>query len=132
MKNNLFRFVAAGVIFCLTTMGAAIPVAQAGMIGTGKVIELQQGTLQRSDLAALLERGDVARQLLALGVDPAEVRARVASLSDREIAALAQRIDELPAGGDVIGAAVFIFLVLLVTDLLGYTDVFPFVTKTID
>jgi hypothetical protein len=60
-------------------------------------------------------------------VSPAEVNARVAALSDAEAAELAARIDELPAGGvSILGAALIVFLVLLLTDILGYTKVFPF------
>jgi hypothetical protein len=55
------------------------------------------------------------------------VKARVAALTDAEAAELAARIDELPAGGvSVLGAALIVFLVLLLTDILGYTKVFPF------
>jgi hypothetical protein len=33
----------------------------------------------------------------------------------------------LPAGGvDLLGAVLIVFLVLLLTDILGYTKVFPF------
>ncbi len=69
--------------------------------------------------------------MVAFGVDPEEARTRVASLSDREIGQIAGQIDRLPAGQGVIvaliGAALFVFLVLLITDLLGLTHVFPFV-----
>jgi hypothetical protein len=68
---------------------------------------------------------------VALGVDPAEARARVAALTDDELAQVAGRLDALPAGGDglgvVLGVGLVVFLVLLVTDILGYTRVFPFV-----
>jgi hypothetical protein len=40
-------------------------------------------------------------------------------------------MDQLPAGGDgigtIVGAAVLVFLILLITDILGFTHVFPFV-----
>jgi hypothetical protein len=66
-------------------------------------------------------------------VNPEEAKARVDSLTDQEIAKIAARIDQLPAGGDglgvIVGAAVLIFLVLLLTDILGITDIFPFVKK---
>jgi hypothetical protein len=61
------------------------------------------------------------------GVSPADVKARVAALTDDEAAELAARIDELPAGGvSILGVALIVFLVLLLTDILGYTKVFPF------
>jgi hypothetical protein len=68
-------------------------------------------------------------------VSSSEVKARVAALTDAEALQLAREIDSLPAGADggvsaIVGALVLIFLVLLLTDLLGYTKVFPF-TKPI-
>ena len=66
-------------------------------------------------------------QLQNLGIAKADAQARVAALTDDEAATLAGRIDSLPAGGDgVIGSLIFVFLVLLVTDILGFTKVFPF------
>jgi hypothetical protein len=69
----------------------------------------------------------VARQLVRLGVDPAAAQARVAALTDTEISRIDQHLDQLPAGGSsVIGALVFIFVLLVITDILGFTKVFPF------
>lgn len=84
----------------------------------------------RSRIQAALDRDDVRAQLLALGVDPADAQARVAALTDAEAQQLAAEMDQLPAGGaSVIGAAVFVFLVLLFTDIMGWTNVFPFVNS---
>jgi hypothetical protein len=62
------------------------------------------------------------------GVDSDQAVERVAALSDEEVQRLAEKIDSTPvgAGGGVIGAVVFVFLVLLVTDILGFTKIFPF------
>lgn len=72
-------------------------------------------------------------QFEALGVDPEEAKERVAALSDDEISQLAERINSDPAGqsavGAIVGAALIIFIVLLVTDLLGFTNVFDFTNK---
>ncbi|TMH40405.1 MAG: hypothetical protein E6H54_19170 [Betaproteobacteria bacterium] len=85
-------------------------------------------------LASLLERRDVRAQLEAYGVNPADVSARVAALSDDEAAQLADRIGTLPTPGDgvgaVVGALLLVFIILLITDILGFTHVFPF-TKPI-
>ena len=70
--------------------------------------------------------------MIAQGIDPLEAQARVDSLSDAEAVRFAGMIEQLPAGGNVawiVGLAVFVFLVLLVTDILGFTDIFPFVKK---
>jgi hypothetical protein len=50
-------------------------------------------------------------------------------MTDEEVRALNQKMDEMPAGSGVVGAVVLIFLVLLITDIAGLTDVFPFVKK---
>jgi hypothetical protein len=124
------RAVALAMAFILFLTSLPLGSAQAAMITTDQVIG---GAMQdqRGKVLAFVQRADVRSQMVALGVDPAEAEARVASLSDQEIARIAGKIDGLPAGQGVIvaiiGAAVFIFLVLLVTDLLGLTHIFPFV-----
>jgi uncharacterized protein DUF6627 len=94
--------------------------AHAGMVAT-------ESLLERERFATLLERADVQAQLEAYGVSPGAVKARVAALTDAEAAELAARLDQLPAGGvSILGAILIVFLVLLLTDILGYTKVFPF------
>lgn len=119
---------------CLTLAaslsGMAVPagVAQAAMVGTPAILAEQQKLLDRAQLEAALGRSEVQQQLAALGVDPEQAKARVAALTDDEITALNARMADMPAGGiDLLGAAVLVFLVLLLTDIAGYTDVFPFV-----
>ena len=110
------RFVASLLIISL-----ALPLpAHAGMVATEQLLD-------RERIVTLLERADVQAQLKAHGVSPGEVKARVAALTDSEAAELAARIDELPAGGvSILGVILIVFLVLLITDILGYTKVFPF------
>ncbi len=87
----------------------------------------------REKIMGLLAREEVEARLRTQGIDPEEARARVAALSDAEALEIARRIDSLPAGAGAVGvlvtAILIIFLVLLLTDLLGLTDVFPFVRK---
>lgn len=80
----------------------------------------------REKLHDLLQREQVRRALTAHGATPSDVEARVAALSDEEVARLADRVEGAPAGGDVLGIAFTVFIVLLVTDILGLTKVFPF------
>jgi hypothetical protein len=75
----------------------------------------------------LLEREDLQQQLTALGVDVNDARNRVAGLTDAEVARISQRLAELPAGGDVLGVIVLIFIIFIITDAIGATDIFPFV-----
>ena len=85
----------------------------------------------RDHLKTFISRDDIKNALISQGIDPDEAKARVDSLSDSEVIEVADKIEQLPAGGGVfgaiIGAALIVFLVLLLTDILGYTDVFPFV-----
>jgi len=76
-----------------------------------------------------LEREEVRTALTSQGVDLEMAKARVSSMTDEEVRALNQRMDEMPAGGSIVGALVLVFLVLLFTDIMGWTDVFPFVNK---
>jgi hypothetical protein len=107
--------------------------AFAGMIGTETVLDATRGQEARDYLNRTLAREDVRASLIAQGIDPLEAKARVDSLSDAEAVSLADQIEELPAGGSalgiLVGALLIVFIVLLITDILGYTDVFPFVKK---
>jgi len=105
-----------------------IPAAQAGMIAPSLYAQQSTAADAHQQLQQFLARDEVRAQLVELGVDPAQAQARVNSLSDQEAAVAAERLQQLPAGG-IVGAIVFIFLVLLLTDLLGLTDVYPFVKK---
>lgn len=109
---------------------AGLQAAHAGMIATDAVaaqVTQAEAQSRRATVLATLNRADVAEALAAKGVDMDAARARVASLSDAEVVALADQLDHAPAGAsDVLGVIVFIFLVLLVTDILGLTKVFPF------
>ncbi len=84
----------------------------------------------KEKLVQIISREDVAKSFQELGVDSKIIEARVASMTDEEASKIAHQIDTLPAGADagmsVLGTIVFIFLVLLVTDILGVTKVFNF------
>ncbi len=131
--KDLRRSLAVGMAVLMAVMTLPMGLAQAKMVTTDQVIEQSAPSDNRAQVRDFLLREDVQQQLAQLGVDPEEAARRVASLSDEEVQQIAGRLDELPAGegfvGVVIGAALIIFLVLLITDLLGLTDVYPFVNK---
>ena len=114
--------------FGILALSLHLPAAHAGMIGTEAVVNAAQLQQDRERLRNVFNRDDVKAQLLARGVDPAQVQARVDSLSDQEVQSLSGKLDQAPAGGDsFLGALVFVFVVLLITDILGFTNIFPFV-----
>ncbi|MGD8716933.1 MAG: PA2779 family protein [Desulfobacterales bacterium] len=103
----------------------------AAMVSTDAALDVMRVNESRENLKKLISREDVQKMLIYRGIDPAEAKARVNSLTDSEAIVLAEEIDKLPAAGNaigvIVGAALIVFLVLLLTDILGYTDVFPFV-----
>lgn len=136
ISKTVTPYIVKGIVKILlaifVSISCFIPMSQAAMIGTQQIISHEQAQTDRAHLNDLLSRADLATQLEAAGVDPAQLKSRIASLSDKEVATLNQQLDQLPAGGGILGTAVFIFLVLLLTDILGYTNVFPFVKKTVN
>ena len=132
MLQKMIKPVSFFLVFSFLLFDFSVQTAKAQMIGTNTVIAAQKQEASRERVTTFLGRDDVQQVMVKHGVDAAEARKRVASLSDSELTKISQAMEELPAGGDglgaVIGAVVFIFVVLLITDLLGLTHVFPFVT----
>jgi len=130
---QLRRHVALALAVVMFVLTGPLDVAHAALITSGQAIEAGAAGGERDRVAAFLAREDVREEMVALGVDPVEAVNRVAGLSDAEVRRIAGHLDQLPAGqsavGAVIGAALFIFLVLLITDLLGLTNIFPFVRR---
>ena len=104
------------------------PMVRAELVGTDMMLE-QAGQSARQHIDATLKRQDLRSALQDRGVKMDEVQARVAALTDQEATQLAQQIDQAPAGGDGLGVIVFLFLLLLFTDILCLTHVFPFTSK---
>lgn len=108
-----------------------IQVSHAGLIPTEKVSHVAAFVKEgagHARLNAVLARADVQAEMQRLGVTPTMAAERVAALTDIEAAKLADQIDSAPAGG-IVGAIVLVFLVLLFTDIMGWTKVYPF-TRT--
>lgn len=131
MLKNVLKPVSLFLVFSFLLLDLSVQTANAKMVDTNAVIAVQQETVNRERVAAFLGREDVQKVMIQQGVDPAEAQQRVASLSPSELTKMANSMDQLPAGsggaGAIVGAVVFVFVVLLVTDLLGLTHVFPFV-----
>ena len=107
----------------LICMGFA-QVAPAGMIGTSQMLENEVRTESLTRIEMLLARDDVGQQLVALGVEPALVLERLNAMTTEELLALEHRFDEQVAGGDAIAIIGTVFLVLLILELVGVTDIF--------
>ena len=125
------RYVCYFVTMTMLLMSLPVQTVRAAMIKTETMLTLSTVNDVRENLNQFLGREDVQAIMTAQGISPAEAKARVDSLSDAEIMQIADKMDQLPAGGSAFGvivtAAVVIFVVLLITDILGFTDVFTFV-----
>jgi hypothetical protein len=128
MKNTT-RWTTRLLAACLSFAGF-VHSAQATLVSTEQVAASQgviSATAQREQVNATLARADVAQALQERGIDLDQARARVAALTDDEVAHVAHTLDTAPAGAsDVLGTIVFVFVLLLITDILGFTKIFPF------
>lgn len=122
-KSGLIAFVAAQMVVAtqLSTQ------AQAEMLSTEAAISKYAAHANRDFLLGELKKQEIRDQIVAQGVDPTEAEARLKALSDEEIASILMQMEDDTAGGNgVVGALLTVFIILLVTDLLCLTKVFPF------
>jgi hypothetical protein len=101
--------------------------AQAAMIGNQQIVNQDQSHQTRTDLQQLFEQETARQQLQAWGVNPDQIRSRIDSLTDAELARINQQVNDLQAGGSVLGILLVIFIVFVITDVIGATDIFPFI-----
>jgi len=116
------------ILMALLMIMISAPVSSvfAAMVGTEDILANRYASDARDQVRSFLDRMDVQSQLTARGIDPAEAKARVDSLSDSEVMQIADTIDQLPSGGDFWGTLLFVlvivFITLLVLEIMGYTD----------
>jgi len=134
MFKSVKKLVAITLIATTTHLGF-VGAVQAAMVDTDATVPAaatRQAAVEaaRMRLATFLERADVTARLDAMGIRADEARARADALSDNEVLTASSRLENMPAGGDalgaIIGAALLVFIVLLITDILGLTKVFSF------
>lgn len=107
-------------------MGFITLPVQAAMVTTPDVLQSQQSEYDRQQLVELLDREDVQKQLLDYGVASEQVQERVNNMTDAEVAQLNDQIADMPAGG-ILGAILLIFVIFVITDVIGATDIFSFI-----
>ncbi|MEE4605236.1 MAG: PA2779 family protein [Desulfobacteraceae bacterium] len=118
----------AVIMFLMVAPVQSVPAA---MIDTEAIMDSARGREAREYLHQLMARKDVQAAIVAHGVDADEAWARINSLSDNEVIRIADQIDQLPAGGGLAEFLLIIilvgFIVLVILDLTGVTDVFTFI-----
>jgi hypothetical protein len=124
MTSSVFcRFVTGIVAAALLSSGFAVS-ASAGVISTEQAAVVAERMERLDRVSSFLARQDVAAELERFGVDPALATERAAALSDAELAQLDGRIADAAAGGDLLAVIGVVFVVLLILELVGVTDVF--------
>ncbi len=124
MQVEKFRRACVAVTsLSLLSLGMQTP-ALAGIVGTADAVLVTQGQNHRSEVLTFMARADVREQMLALGVDPAQVDGRIAALTDAELATLSTHIQHAPAGGSVLVIVGAVFVVLMILEFTGVIDIF--------
>lgn len=112
-------------VLCLALLNLGSPlVARAELVGTLQAVEAGTRAQDLATVTSALARDQVRSQFVALGVNPADVEARVARLTDSELRTLADRMDQMPAGGDALAIVGIVFVVLIILELVGVIDIF--------
>jgi hypothetical protein len=125
-KFSLFRRLAAVLAVFHLLMVVQVPLANAAMIGTVEVLAEQQQQVDRQQLLSMLDDQGVQDKLQAMGVDRAQVEARINSLTNTELAQFNQQLQDAPAGG-ILGIIVLFLVIFIITDMLCATDIFSFI-----
>ncbi len=124
MRVERFRRACVALVsVSIVSLGLQTPAA-AGIVGTAEAVAAGQAADPLATVRGALAREDVRERMVALGVDPAEVDGRLAALTDAELALLADKLEQAPAGGDALVVIGIVFLVLMILEFTGVIDIF--------
>ena len=115
------------VLLSVALVSMSLNGAHAAMVTNDVITGHAQQNSAKAELLQAVNRADVKQQLLDLGVSAQDIEDRINLMTHEEIAHLNSQIDELPAGGDVLGVLLVVFIVFVITDVIGATDIFPFI-----
>jgi len=120
MKRVMAILVSVSLVSSYTTQ------AWAGVVSTEQLLQ-QEAAIDTASLVSALDREDVREQLVDMGVDPEQAKLRIAALDDEQIGAIQANMDALPTGGGVLEVVLAVLVVLVILDLVGVTNIFPFI-----
>ena len=115
------------LLLSLSLILAPMVPVQAALVGTDQLIGATHANVDRGMLREALQRDSVKQQLAAMGVTQEQALQRVDRMTDQEVARLNQQLADLPAGGDVLGIIVLFLVIFIITDIIGATNIFPFI-----
>lgn len=115
-------------VFCMMlTMIASMSSSFAAVVPSNNVIEQQQGLYNKQQILALVDSTEMQQKLISLGVDPAGAKMRIANMTNQELSQFNTQLNDMPAGAGVVGIIVTVLVVVAVLDVMGITDVYPFI-----
>lgn len=125
--SHFMRWTSRMVILSMLSMGLPLQPAFASIVETDQAVSHELAGQDRARINAFIDREDVLAQLQKQGVTAGEAKARVNALTDEETHKIAGKLDQLPAGGSgILEVLLTVFIILLITDILGFTKVFSF------
>jgi hypothetical protein len=124
MKRRTRTIDALMTVLALGLVPIGAPTAQAAVIGSYDYAQATARGERIERIHGFLARDAVRQQLLGLGVKPGDVDGRLSALTDAELAQIEAQIDKMPAGGDVLAVIGIVFVVLLILELVGVTNIF--------
>lgn len=104
----------------------AMGTASAGVYSSNEVLNQAHYQFSKQQVLTMVDSSEVQAQLEALGVSPADAKSRINNMTQNELTALNEQMNNMPAGG-IVGAIVTVLAVVALLDLLGVTDVYPFI-----
>ena len=118
------KFLKASMLCPMLVLGMGQ--ASAAVFSSEQVIAKQQFNFNKQQVLSFVDSAEVRNKLIELGVSPADAKQRIANMTAEELNALNTQMNDMPAGG-VVGAIVTVLAIIALLDLLGVTDVYPFI-----
>ena len=112
------------IVLALGLVPIGVPTAQAAAIGSYEYAQAAARGERIERIQGFLARDAVREQMLGFGVNARDVEARLGALTDAELAQIETQIDKMPAGGDVLAVIGIVFVILLILELVGVTNIF--------
>lgn len=126
-SHNIIKAALLRLFLLIIACGLAVMPVHAALVSTASLLQEDS-----PPVLSEVDRGQIEQRLVEMGVTPKDAAARLDALSEDEVLALNTALESDPAGGNILVVAAIVFLVLLFTDIMGYTDLFPFVKKSPD
>lgn len=109
----------------LLSLGFSVS-SHAGVYTSDQVIQSEQFNFNKQQVLSMFDETNVQDQLIALGVSKEDALVRLNAMTPYEVSELNKQLNDAPAGG-IVGTIVTVLVVVAVLDLMGITDVYPFI-----